>query len=703
MHGQPRRPKKPEDDAAAASKAAKLRELQIQVLQNHHTSTYTEEALGLSFKLLEINPEAYTAWNYRKLALQHNLKDLSDPEAIKSSVDNELRVVEAALRANPKSYGAWYHRKWLLNQKLTPVDSKREFGLLDKLLKVDARNFHGWNYRRFLAKFTGVAEEDELKYTMVKICDNFSNYSAWHNRSILLSNLLIQQSKGFESKQKIFKEEFDLVTQALFTDPSDQSGWFYHLWLLAQTSSPENPQLIASWPCNDAKLSLFPIRKNDDLNMVSSSSSICCYSLKDRIIPIVLYFDEPVKGLNPSNVKLNSDLVIGKDIQWRPLSVTDSGYSNCWVTYLEITDKECSSSQQFSVELCITCSDDIVSRSGSHCNCPVDFTFTIEQSNNNDKAQDIDLFHEPISWSCSESFRSDGNPSCVAFDQLNITNTVVQENSKWHLEGLSAQIDLFRELPDENSKFAKLTLARVLLACAAIKSRGNSLIERKGYCEEALGLFSDLINLDPSHKRYYEDERSLVLMDQLTCTMETFTKYCSVQLKSNSAPLNHVQLCRLSLTRIGFTERMLCVQMLDLSHNSLRSVEGLEALQQLVCLNISNNQMSSFTSLEPLTKIVSLKALDVSFNQIGAHPIDTTRYICPSPFSHKAQPCASFEECRRKNVDVDEFWDAILFFKSVNLVQLDIKGNAVADKDNLRTVVKALSPSLKWLDGTCVH
>lgn len=703
MHGQPRRPKKPEDSGAAAAKAAKLRDLQAQVLHNHHTSTYTEEALGLSFKLLEINPETYTAWNYRKLALQHNLKELSDPEAVKSRVGDELRVVEAALRANPKSYGAWYHRKWLLNQKLTPVDSKREFGLLDKLLKVDARNFHGWNYRRFLAKFTGVPEEDELKYTMVKICDNFSNYSAWHNRSILLSNLLIQQSKGFESKQKIFKEEFDLVTQALFTDPSDQSGWFYHLWLLAQTSSPENPQLIASWPCNGAKLSLFPIRKSDDPNMVPSSSSICCYSLKDRVVPIVLYFDEPVKGLNPSNVKLNSDLIIGKDIQWRPLSVTDSGHSNCWVTYLEITNKECSSSQQFSVEVSIPCSDDIVSRSGSHCNFPVHFTFTIELSNSDDKAHDIDLFHEPISWSCSESFRSDGNPSCMAFDQLNITNTVVQENSKWHLEGLSDQIDLFRELPDENSKFAKLTLARLLLACAAIKSRGNSLIERKGYCEEALGLFSDLINLNPSHKRYYEDERSSVLMDQLTCNMGTFMKYCSVQVKSNSAPLNHVQLCRLSLTCIGFTERMLWVQMLDLSYNSLRSVEGLEALQQLVCLNISNNQISSFTSLEPLTKIISLKALDMSSNQIGAHPIDTTRYICSSPFSHKVQPCEAFEACRKKNVNVEEYWDAILFFKSLDLAQLDIKGNAVADKDEFSTVVTTLSPSLKWLDGTCVN
>ncbi|PAN22795.1 hypothetical protein PAHAL_4G045300 [Panicum hallii] len=568
MHGRPRRPAKPEEEAAASAKAAKLRDLQAQVLQNHHSRTYTKVAIGLSFKLLEINPEAYTAWNYRKLAFQHNIKELSDPEAIRSAVDDELRVVEVALRQNPKSYGAWYHRKWLLNQKLAPVDSKREFGLLDKLLKVDARNFHGWNYRRFLARFMGVPDEEELKYTMDKISDNFSNYSAWHNRSILLSNLLIQQSKGFESKQKIFSEEFELVTQALFTDPSDQSGWFYHLWLLAQTSTPDNPQLIASWPCNGAKLSSSLVKEKVEQSILSS---IWCHSLKERTVPIVLYFNEPVKGLNQSSVKLKSDLEFGKDICWRALSVTDSGYSNCWATYLQIAN-ECSSSQQYSVDVSIPCSDDIVSRSGSTYNCPVHLTFTIELIS--DEAQDIDLFDKPVSWNRSESFQPHENLESMPFDLLKITSALVEEDSNWHFERLSEEIDLFRELPDDNSKFVKLTLARLLLACAAIKSRGRSLIERKRYCEEAMGYLSDLIRLDPSHKRYYEDERSLVLMDKLTCDMETFMKHCSVKVEPNLVPLNHVQLCSLSLTRIGFAERLIWVQVLDLSHNSLRSVEG---------------------------------------------------------------------------------------------------------------------------------
>ncbi|KAJ1260413.1 hypothetical protein BS78_10G230200 [Paspalum vaginatum] len=691
MHGRPRRPAKPEDEEASSAKAAKLRELQAEVLRNHHARTYTKEAIGLSFKLLEINPEAYTAWNYRKLAFQHNVKELSDPEAIKSTVDDELRMVEVALRQNPKSYGAWYHRKWLLNQKLTPVDFKRELGLLDKLLKVDARNFHGWNYRRFLARFMGVPDEEELKYTMDKIRDNFSNYSAWHNRSILLSNLLIQQTKGFESKQKIFSEEFDLVTQALFTDPSDQSGWFYHLWLLAQTSTPDNPQLIASWPCNGAKFSSSLVKEKVERDK----------PIWSRTVPVVLYFNEPVKGVNQSSVNLKSDLEFDKDFNWRPLSMTNSGYSNCWATYLQIAN-ECSSSQQYSVELSIPCSDDIVSRSGSNYNFPVLFTFTIELISN-DTSQDTDLFDKPVAWDCSESFQSHGNRDPIPFDLLNNTTALVQEDTNWHFEKLSEEIDLFRELSDDDSKFVKLTLARLLLACAATKSRGRSLVERKGYCEEALRLFIDLIPLDPSHKQYYEDERSIVLIDKLTCDMETFMKHCSVQVQQNLAPLNHVKLCRLSLTRVGFAERLLWVQVLDLSHNSLRSVEGLEALQQLVLLNISNNQISSFTALEPLTKLISLKVLNLSFNKIGDHSIDKTRYICSSPFSHKVEACEAFEVCQKENINVEEYWDAILFFKSLKLAQLDIKGNAVASKENLKTLVMTIIPCLKWFNGERVN
>jgi len=37
---------------------------------------------------------------------------------------------------------------------------------------------------------------------------------------------------------QVLMPEFELVTQALWTDPGDQSGWIYHRWLIGTTASP---------------------------------------------------------------------------------------------------------------------------------------------------------------------------------------------------------------------------------------------------------------------------------------------------------------------------------------------------------------------------------------------------------------------------------------------------------------------------------
>ena len=36
----------------------------------------------------------------------------------------------------------------------------------------------------------------------------------------------------------VLMAEFELVTQALWTDPGDQSGWIYHRWLIGTSASP---------------------------------------------------------------------------------------------------------------------------------------------------------------------------------------------------------------------------------------------------------------------------------------------------------------------------------------------------------------------------------------------------------------------------------------------------------------------------------
>ena len=64
------------------------------VISSENCFSYSKEALDVNAKLLEINPESYTAWNYRKLAVQHNLTHSnSDPDSAKSILDEELRVV----------------------------------------------------------------------------------------------------------------------------------------------------------------------------------------------------------------------------------------------------------------------------------------------------------------------------------------------------------------------------------------------------------------------------------------------------------------------------------------------------------------------------------------------------------------------------------------------------------------------------------
>ncbi|KAI7994036.1 Geranylgeranyl transferase type-2 subunit alpha 1 [Camellia lanceoleosa] len=59
---------------------------------------YTKEALEVNAKLLEANPEYLTAWNYRKLVVEHILSHSEtdteiDPDSIKPVYSEELRVV----------------------------------------------------------------------------------------------------------------------------------------------------------------------------------------------------------------------------------------------------------------------------------------------------------------------------------------------------------------------------------------------------------------------------------------------------------------------------------------------------------------------------------------------------------------------------------------------------------------------------------
>lgn len=292
------------------------------------------ETLKLIDKLLSVNPDPIYLWNHRREVLlsvlhSHASSDKGDNNDVdeantkcKDFIQKEQILTQTALENNPKAYGAWFHRKWSIRQYILILSSSSsssststatvaatcrkllegELSLCAEFLKLDERNFHCWNYRRFIVStlahvlivsapncydddvmklnlgnlnggwnflrldddnddmmigpqltsspttspslppsidITCVQDllENEWKFTTEKIHQNFSNGSAFHYRSKLLPLLLhfdsTSVSSAARSKSEWVRDELELIRNAIFTEPDDQTSWWYFRFILA--------------------------------------------------------------------------------------------------------------------------------------------------------------------------------------------------------------------------------------------------------------------------------------------------------------------------------------------------------------------------------------------------------------------------------------------------------------------------------------
>ena len=232
MHSRKRRTTEPSSEEVQNEKLRlqKIQNLHSQIFEAKENEDLSESALELTSKAISLSPDIYSFFNYRRKILEHVLSQ-SPSSQLASILKDELTFLGRVIKENPKSYSAWYHRMWVLEKcKGEEAILNKELELCQYMLRQDQRNFHCWNYRTWLVKLTQLqSPNEELAFTQTMILRDFSNYSAWHYRTKVVRQLYPETLP-----LDFVKKELDMLKNAYFTCPSDQSIWNYHRWLLLQ-------------------------------------------------------------------------------------------------------------------------------------------------------------------------------------------------------------------------------------------------------------------------------------------------------------------------------------------------------------------------------------------------------------------------------------------------------------------------------------
>ncbi|KRX09792.1 hypothetical protein PPERSA_02664 [Pseudocohnilembus persalinus] len=244
--------------------ANKITKMLDEFLEIRHDKKKVQEPLEFCNIMVELCPEIPHVYNFRRELLlklfENKLKN--ELEQQYQLVCKEIMMTMVLLKKRPKCYAIWSHRQWLVlkayeieelieketGEKKKPRMVEQDLQICSKMLQMDERNFHAWNYRIWLVrdvlKYNPKLIEKELEYLKQKIEDNFSNFSAFHFRT---KHFTVQHQQKLEdgeteNKQEIiqnflskevYDEELEMVKNAIFIQPNEQGVWQYYRWLLS--------------------------------------------------------------------------------------------------------------------------------------------------------------------------------------------------------------------------------------------------------------------------------------------------------------------------------------------------------------------------------------------------------------------------------------------------------------------------------------
>ncbi|KAJ1613062.1 farnesyltransferase [Cryptosporidium canis] len=179
--------------------------------------------LDISTEVIDINPQHYTAWYFRRQIIKINYIENEDKDRMEFLMD-ELKFVRGICERAPKCYQSWWHmrviREWL------GFDAD-ELNFVNRQLENDAKNMYVWNHRTWFIRKYSTAESSllvkELDFISKVIKADCRNNSAWCYRHFIFSNL----KKMEMLKEQNILEEVEYIINWLMFAPHNDSIWNY--------------------------------------------------------------------------------------------------------------------------------------------------------------------------------------------------------------------------------------------------------------------------------------------------------------------------------------------------------------------------------------------------------------------------------------------------------------------------------------------
>lgn len=512
-----------------SAKIVEYRALVDRILELNRKRDTSKEALDLTTKLASLNPEFYTVWNYRRRII------LSSDTDKQVALTSELDFTVSLVRSHPKCYWIWNHRKWAL-QTIPEPNWKQEFYLVSKMLELDSRNFHGWNYRRYVvAKMEEISQKtltkQEFDFTTEKINQNFSNFSAWHNRTKLLPKLMKEQQASAAQRSTMVEREFGMIQNAIYTEPNDQSGWLYHRWLVGHDVYPISILDIYMKAGTIFIIFDVKVRLGTQMTIQAGGMDVECKCTPNTESYAYIWKLEPRKSLKEGDqVSITIDQVTSSKPACRLVSPIKrqaivSSSSAGWTRF-----KDVSQHTEDASKLCLLSGQD-----------------TIQQSI--DYSERVRLLEREIG---------------VVTELLEL-----EPNSKWCLQSAAYYLEQLEFLLDDDAK------------CVQIKDEVEAMLKR-------------LLQLDMFRRGYFEDWMSTVTFSAPFYSLVSRTKDSIVQYRHREdAPKSIKVGGKLTHIPCAAIYANPSIEKLDLSDHALRDMKFMSDLLFMKKINLSGNRIST--------------------------------------------------------------------------------------------------------------